>query len=409
MVKKVTMTPVSGVIDESLGISNANWDHPSHLAYSQLHMDRMMPTVHLEPGPDSIPLRRAEHPLELEKIAFRDPLGGRTISAEQFLDRRLYNDALLVFHRGEVVHESYRNGMTADDHHVQHSTTKSLVAMLVGIAIDEGVMSAEAPIATYIPELGDYPEWADVRLQHVLDMALDSPYSEHYDDPDCGYFDYARAVGYYPEIGGRTPVGARGWLTSPRMRPRGTPGTLFNYTSPLTNALMIAVGEAYGESALSLLESRIYRRIGAVSPGWFNTDQQGVPIAEGQLSLRLEDFARWASLMINDGRNLAGDQVVPLSFVEDTLTPRASSREAFARSEYDALLPGAQYRNQFWVTDPQARQYAMLGIHGQFAWLDQNRELMICGYGSYPVQVDALMTDCLQQLWQKVALACDRR
>ncbi|WP_188859700.1 serine hydrolase domain-containing protein [Marinobacterium nitratireducens] len=405
----MTNAPVNGVIDESLGICNANWDHPSHLAYSQLHMDRMMPTVHLEPGTQSIPLQRAARPLALDKIAFTDPLGGRAISTEQFLDRRLYNDALLVFHRGEVVHESYRNGMSADDHHVQHSTTKSLVAMLVGIAMDEGVMSAEAPIANYIPELGDYPEWAEVRLQHVLDMALDSPYAEHYDDPDCGYFDYARAVGYYPAAEGRTPAGARAWLTSLRMRPRGTPGSRFNYTSPLTNALMIAVGEAYGESVLSLLESRIYQRIGAVSPGWFNTDHLGVPIAEGQFSLRLEDFARWASLMINNGRNLAGDQVVPPGFVEDTLAPRESSRQAFARSEYGEVLPGAQYRNQFWVTHPEARQCAMLGIHGQFAWFDLNRELMICGYGSYPVQVDPLMTDCLQQLWLNVASACDRR
>ena len=113
--------------------------------------------------------------------------------------------------------------------------------------------------------------------------------------------------------------------------------------------------------------------------------------------------------MINNGCNLAGEQVIPQSFIEDTLAPRASSREAFARSEYDQVLPGAQYRNQFWVTDPQARQYAMLGIHGQFAWFDQNRELMICGYGSYPVQVDPLMTNSLDQLWKRISAASDLR
>lgn len=406
MVRSVTSGPVSGVISDSLGISNANWDHPLHLAYSQLHMDRMMPTVHLEPGPRSIALPRAVRPLGLDELEFTDALHECPISAQQFLDRRLYNDALLVFHRGEVVHESYRNGMTAADHHVQHSTTKSLTAMLVGIAIDEGVMLANAPIATYIPELRGYPEWADVRLQHVLDMTLDSSYSEDYDNPDSAYFAYARAVGYYPEA---DPVGARAWLASPHMRPHGTPGEVFNYTSPLTNALMIAVEEAYGEPVLSLLESRIYQRVGAQSPAWFNTDHLGVPIAEGMLSLRLEDFARWAALMINDGCNLEGDQVVPRGFIEDTLAPRQSSQNAFARSDYGAMLPGGQYRNQFWVLDPQQRQYAMMGIHGQFAWFDQNRKLMICGHGSYPLQVDPQLIGNLQQLWQKIGEACDRR
>lgn len=409
MVSVLTGIKESGVIDESLGISNANWDHPSHLAYSQLHMDRMMPVAYLEPGKRSIPLERDTKPLLLEKVEFRDPLNNRPIGIDQLLNRRLYNDALLVLHRGKVIHESYRNGMTAEDHHVQHSTTKSLVAMLVGIAIDEGKMSAQAPIAQYIPELADYPEWETVQLQHVLDMSVDSPYSEHYDEPDCGYFHYARAVGYYPELEGRQPQGARAWLTNKRMRPVGTPGKRFNYTSPLTNALMIAVGEAYGESALSLLESRIYQRIGAVSRGWFNTDHLGVPIAEGQLSLRMEDFVRWAALMINNGCNLEGERVIPKSFIEDTLAVRASSQAAFARSDYGEVMPGAQYRNQFWVVNPQQKQYAMQGIHGQFAWFDHDRELMICGYGSYPVQVDPIMINTLQHLWNRISLACDQR
>lgn len=409
MIDNVATSRSSGIISESLNITNANWDHPSHLAYSQLHMNRMMPVTYLKPAADCISLPKADRPLDLEQLKFTDPLNGRPMGIDQLLNRRLFNDALLVYHKGQVVHESYRNGMTADDHHVLHSTTKSLVAMLVAIAIEEGKMVPEEPISRYIPELGEYPEWQPVTLQHVLDMAVNSPYEEHYDDPDCGYFSYARAVGYYPALEGQSPCGARAWLTSPSMRPQGTPGLRFNYTSPLTNALMIAVSEVYGQSSISLLESRIFHRIGASAPGWFNTDHLGVPIAEGQLSLKMEDFASWAALMINNGCNLHGEQVIPASFIEDTLTPRSSSRNAFLNSEYAELMPRAQYRNQFWVLDAEQKQYAMLGIHGQFAWFDQNRDLMICGFASYPVQVDKIMIDTLEQLWQKIALACDNR
>ena len=126
----VTAGIVDGVIDAALGIDRANWDQPQHLSLSQIHMDRMMPVVHLEPAA-VLPLPRSGGTLDVEALTFVDPLTSRAIDADVFLNRRLFNDALLVFHRGAVVHESYRNGMTAADHHVQHSTTKSLTTMLV--------------------------------------------------------------------------------------------------------------------------------------------------------------------------------------------------------------------------------------------------------------------------------------
>jgi hypothetical protein len=45
----------------------------------------------------------------------------------------------------------------------------------------------------------------------------------------------------------------------------------------------------------------------------------------------------------------------------------------------------------------------MLGIHGQFAYLDLPAQLMIVGLGSFPVQVAPLMTASLQQLWAVVS------
>ncbi len=123
MVRVVSSGAVGGIIDAQLGIDRSNWDHPAHLALSQLHMDRMMPVVHLEPA-TPIVLPRAAQTLDVEALTFDDPLTGARMDGVTFLNRRLFNDALLVMHQGAVVHESYRNGMTAADHHVQHSTTK---------------------------------------------------------------------------------------------------------------------------------------------------------------------------------------------------------------------------------------------------------------------------------------------
>ncbi len=403
MVRVVHAGPVDGIIDANLAIDRSNWDHPAHLSLSQLHMDRMMPVVHLEPD-RAIALPRAMQTLDVDALTFEDPLSGAPMDGATFLNRRLFNDALMVMHRGRVVHESYRNGMTASDHHVQHSTTKSLTVMLIAQAIDAGCMDAQAPFDRHIPELRSVSGWHGVSLQHVLDMCTGLRYVESYEDRNCDYHAYARAVGYYPAADDEL-IGARRWLVERMTERSEPPGTRFNYASPLTNALMMAVETALGEPILQLIERQLYRRIGAGSLGWFNTDGRGYPIAEGQLSLTLADFGRWASVMINDGRNLDGETIVPASFVADTSAPNAAAHRAFNAAERSARFPRGHYRNQFWVTEPELGQFAMLGIHGQFAWFDLENALMIIGYGSFPVATSALLTLTQQQLWLRIGEA----
>lgn len=407
MVKIVAPDKVSGMLNEALGIDNSNWDYPTHLSFSHLNMNKLMPVSLLEPGINSIEIPVTNKADVISEIEISDPLTGRKLSFETFLNRRLFNDALAIFHKGELVHESYRNGMQPEDHHICHSMTKSLTAMLIGIAIDEGVMKSEQPISAYIQELSDLDFWKPVTLRHMLDMNVGSQYSEDYTDSEATYFSYARSVGYYPPLEGEKIHGARGWLSCEALERIEQVGNRFNYCSPLTNALLIAAGEAYQQDPLDLLEDKIFKKTGMEDVGWFNTDKFGVPIAEGQLSLRLRDFIRWAALMVCGGRNLAGEQVVPESFITDTITPNRASMNAFSKSEYGCYFDGAQYRNQFWVLNPEAQQYAMLGIHGQSTWIDQSRELMICSFGSYPVQVDPLGIKCMQTFWKTIANTLD--
>lgn len=171
----------------------------------------------------------------------------------------------------------------------------------------------------------------------------------------------------------------------------------------------MAVANAYQRPCLELIEEKLYQRVGCAEPAWVNTDGHGVPIMEGQMSLTLEDFTRWALLMLNQGRNLNGDQVIPEAFIHDTVAIRESSRQAFSGDPLSTLFANGQYRNQFWVLNPEQHQFSMLGIHGQFAWYDLNRELMICGYGSYPVQDEPLLNIILNQLWSRIAEATDNR
>lgn len=399
MVKLYEPGPGERVINTQLGIGWANWDWPTHLAYSQRAMIDFWPTAVIEAPANSVPLPRADSTLELESLTLSEPGTDRVLNAEELLQRRLYNDALLVMHRGKVVHESYRNGMLETDRHVNHSTTKTLTSTLVGMAIHDGLVDPGAPVTEYLPEFADLEHWRKVGVQHALDMRTGLRYEEHYEDPDCICWSYFRATGYYPPEADTAP-GYAAWVRQFMDEAECEPGEKFVYASPITNALGLIVQSVYGKSVPELLEEKIYRHIGAESDAWINLDPSGVAVTEGQLSLRLRDFARWAYLFLNGGKSLQGKQIIPAAYLADITTPRAELRAAWQLGDFATIFPAGQYRNQTWVLDDACNQIAMLGIHGQFVFIDLQRELMMLGYGSYPNQEDQILVESMLSLWE---------
>jgi len=394
----VTFVPATGTPRalSDLGYDDATWDHPSNLARGQLTTGERMPSVELETGGSVAPWAPGPD-LDVGSLTFSDPLTGRDLTGDQFLDRRLYADALAVVHDGRLVHESYRNAMTQTDRHVAHSCSKTLTTMMVGIAVEEGLLERSRPIRDDVPELGGLAAWDAVTLEHVLDMATGVDLEEDYEDPASMYWRYAEAVGYY----GGPPQGRPGTLgfaLAELTRAAEPPGLRFEYGSYLTNLLPIALARAYGVPAVELYESRIYRHLGAERPALVNVDAVGNPIVEGQVNLTLRDFARWGHLLANEGRNLAGDQVLPAAWVDDTFTSSPARAAAFARGAYGESMPGVEYHNQAWALEP-GRVVAMLGIHGQFCWVDRETRTMIVGFSSYPTQTHPLLSAAQRELW----------
>ena len=395
-----TGTPVELAV---LGYDGACWDKPANLPRGQLTTGERMPSAELEPGSDPTPIRRGEA-LDLESVTFTDPLTGRAMRGGQFLDRRLHTDALAVVQDGRLLFETYRNGMTPDDRHVVHSCTKTLTTMMVGIAVADGLLDLEAPVSAYVPALAALPAWEPVTLQHVLDMAVGIELDERYEDADSMYWRYAEDIGWY-ERPGRVGAGALAFVVRELTRRVEPPGTRFAYASYLTNLLPVALATAYGRPALELYEERIYRRLGAERPALVNLDPAGLPIVEGHLNLTLRDFARWGHLLL-DGRTMDGEQVVPEQWTAETFRPDPGRAQAFARGGSADALPGCEYHNQTWVLEP-GRAAAMLGIHGQFCWVDRETRTMVVGMASFPDQVHPQLTASMRELWTTVRRELD--
>jgi CubicO group peptidase (beta-lactamase class C family) len=214
------------------------------------------------------------------------------------------------------------------------------------------------------------------------------------------YWRYADAVGYFT-VPVERQIGALEFVRRELVAVAAAPGSRFNYASYLTNLLPVVLEREYGVPAVDLYEQRLYAHVGAEHRALVNLDAAGSPITEGQVNLTLRDFARWAFPMINSGKGFGGAQVVPDSWVRETYSGDPARQAAFARGEYGTEMSGAEYHNQAWVLEPE-RVVAMLGIHGQFAYLDRANDLMVVGLSSFPDQANALLTATLTQLWSQI-------
>ena len=401
MVKKITDKPTY-IVNSELNIGQSNWDHPDHLAIGQRKMENLFPTVAIEAGQSS-PLR-FDQPLNTSDVVCTDPLDtSRTLSFDDFLNRRLYNDALMIVHKGNVIHESYRNGMQQNDRHVIHSCTKSLCSMIAAMAVEEGKLNPNDLVSQYIPEFKAVTAWNEVTVQNVWDMQAGIEYSEDYTQPDADYWSYARAAGYYPPLNGEQPIGARAWAIKHLNQQNYPPGSAFVYNSTLTNVLGMVLENIYGKNLAQLFESKLYQPCGAESDGYFNTDSQGFPITEGQFNITLRDFARLAYPIVNNGKTLNGNTLVPSWFIEETISESNQDKLIYQAHVSDTVFTSGQYKNKFWVLEPEERRFTMLGIHGQFAWFDLEKDLMVVGMGSYPKQDGPLMMTTLKILWHTIA------
>ncbi len=109
--------------------------------------------------------------------------------------------------------------------------------------------------------------------------------------------------------------------------------------------------------------------------------------------------------MINDGRNLDGEGIVPDIVHRRYLRSRIRPPRAFNAVERSVRFPRGHYRNQFWITEPAASAVRD-ARHPRPVRVVRSRKraMMIIGYGSFPVATSPLLT-----IAQQAAVAPHRR
>lgn len=233
------------------------------------------------------------------------------------LDGKLANvDSIVVARHGVLVYEHYFDyldpvAFDAAHKHDGHSMTKGVVSLLVGIAMDRGLIKdLDTPISSYFPEYADLraPEKNRITLRNLLTMSsgLHSSNSEpmmHRDhDPYRHVLEMALA---------------------------SDPGTSFEYNSLGTELIGAILQKVSGKSVDILAQENIFAPLGIDDIDWYGHLGNGVPMSSSGLRLSPRDWAKIGQLVLNNGI-WEGKQIVPASWIAQSTTEQVKAQKPYS-------------------------------------------------------------------------------
>lgn len=204
--------------------------------------------------------------------------------------------------------------------HDVRSITKSIVSLLFGIAVDEGlVKSIDEPVLTYFPEYPQSEESRRVRIRHVLTMTTGLKWDE-------------RSYPYTDNRNSETamdlaPNRVRFILSQPFV---STPGERFQYSGGDVALIAEIIARTSGTTLEKYAETRLFKPLGIEKYEWIK-DSGARAIAASGLRLRPRDMAKIGQLVLDGGR--FGDrQVVSERWIRESTAPRVAT--AFPCTSY---------------------------------------------------------------------------
>ena len=291
----------------------------------------------------------------------RDSLGPLVETAGQSERMR----SLLVAEGGERVVEAYFNGSAADQPANLKSVTKSLLATLVGVAIDESwIASVDDPIALYLPErFADGDPNASITIRDLLTMTSGLP-----------------AVPYGDIQASDDWVGTV--LAETRQINADNP---FRYDTPVLQVLSEVLTNASGMTVSQLFESTFADLPGFELEYW-RSDAQGVELGGNDAYLTPLDLLALGELFRNEGK--VGDTVV----LSAEYVRASTSQQSMPRVEAinHGTLPTHGYGYLWWlITVADQRGYAAVGHGGQLVAVFPDRELTVVMTSRWPMASSA--------------------
>jgi CubicO group peptidase (beta-lactamase class C family) len=264
-------------------------------------------------------------------------------SIEKWMDEER-SASYLVIHRDTVIFEKYWRGHEVATLTNSFSMAKTIVAMAVGKAVDDGLIDVHAPLSKYIPRFSD-GLGSTITVEHVLQMRTLIPFGESYSDP----FGFPARAYYGGDIES---------LMEP-YRPIAESGTEFEYQSGNTILLAELHSVVQDLNLTEYVSENIWRPMHAEYDAEWGLDAiDGLERSFAQFYSTTRDFARFGKLIL-DGGLVDSTIILSNQFVSDMITP-------IADDELGVHIPYYGYQTWLGQTESGLDFSYLRGHRGQY-------------------------------------------
>jgi len=264
--------------------------------------------------------------------------------------------SIIVVRHGHLVAERYFAGVRADSLYALRSVTKSVISLLVGIAIQRGdIRSTDQPLSELfhppLPAL-DAAHGA-ITVGNLLTMRGGFEWDEAANVAE--YNNWVLAPDQVEYV-----------LARPLVAP---PGTRFTYNSAAVHLLSAALELNAGGTA-AFADRHLLGPLGIHSRDW-EVDNRGIPNGGAGLYLRPRDLAKLGQLVLQRGRS-GSAQVVPAAWID-----QATRRLGGTVGQLGAL-GGLGYGNLWWLGSAGGNEVVLgWGYGGQLMYIVPGLDLVV--------------------------------
>ncbi len=276
--------------------------------------------------------------------------------------------AFLAIKSGRIVKERYGEGYSAEDTYHSWSMAKSMTHALVSFAVEQGVLSLDAPV--------NVPEWqspddprASISLDNLLRMSSGLQFTEDYENS---------GISHTIEMlfGSGSDDVAHFAASLPLEHP---PGTFWSYSSGTTNIICRLLAETLNldrDGFEAFMRGKLLAPIG-MSSAQPKFDTAGTFLGSSFCFCTARDFARFGLLYLRGGQ-WDGDQILPEAWVDHARTPTPH-------------VPGDEpmgYGAHWWLDMAGPGSFSANGYDGQYIVLVPEKDLILVRHGASEAQKD---------------------
>ncbi|MDT8412424.1 MAG: serine hydrolase [Vicingaceae bacterium] len=268
--------------------------------------------------------------------------------------------AFLVIKDSELVYEKYWKDYNENSLTNSFSVAKTFIALLIGIAIDEGkINSIDDPVSDYLPKYKNYPE---LTIKHLLNMSSGINFDEDYKSP-FGHM----AKAYY---------GTNLYELNRKYNVTEAPGKTWRYLGGNTLILSFILEKTTGKNISEYMSEKIWKPIGAKNAALWNLDSEnGREKAYCCFYSNARDFARIGQLIINKGK-WNGQTIISEDYLKQAMNYRQGLKDVNGKMVdfYGFQLWTGEHKNM--------RVFYARGIQGQYIIAVPEKRLVIVRLGN---------------------------